>query len=149
MIKHFCLLFDWKSVFGITLQFFSGTAFAPLQGVCVNSFSWSFVLFFFNGEFLFYIHIFLLMAGPSLHCCLWAFSTCGGQGPLSRCGMQVSHCGDIPCWGAQAVSHTGSVVVGHRLSSPVVCGIFPDQGSNPHSPALAGGLFVTTGPQGK
>ena len=25
---------------------------------------------------------------------------------------------------------TGSIDVGHRLSSPVACGIFPDQGSN-------------------
>ena len=35
-----------------------------------------------------------------------------------------------------------------RLSCPKACGIFPDQGSNPASPALAGG-FPTTEPPGK
>ena len=30
--------------------------------------------------------------------------------------------------------HKGSVVVAHVLSCPKACGIFPDQGSNPHLP---------------
>ena len=42
----------------------------------------------------------------------------------------------------------GSVVVASRLSCPMACGNFLDQGSNPMSPALAGG-FLTTGPPGK
>ena len=33
---------------------------------------------------------------------------------------------------------TGAVVVVHGLSCSVACGIFPDQGSNPYPPALAG-----------
>ena len=41
-----------------------------------------------------------------------------------------------------------SVVVVHGLSSSSVCGIFPDQGYEPVSPAVAGGLF-TTEPPGK
>ena len=36
----------------------------------------------------------------------------------------------------------------HGLSCSAACGIFPDQGSNPVSPALAGG-FLTTVPPGK
>ena len=36
----------------------------------------------------------------------------------------------------------------HRLSCSVACGIFPDQGSNPCPPALAGG-FLTTAPPRK
>ena len=54
---------------------------------------------------------------------------------------------------APLVGSTGCIA--HRLSScaqaqlPEVCGIFPDRGSNPHPPTLAGGLFVTTGPPGK
>ena len=36
----------------------------------------------------------------------------------------------------------------HGLSCSAACGIFPDQGSNPCPPALAGG-FLTTGPPGK
>ena len=38
-------------------------------------------------------------------------------------------------------------VVVHGLSCSTACGIFPDQGSNSFSPALAGG-FVTTAPPG-
>ena len=50
-----------------------------------------------------------------------------------------------PCCRAQALGH---VVVVHRLSCPMVCGIFPDQGINPCPPAMAGG-FLTTGPPEK
>ena len=46
-------------------------------------------------------------------------------------------------WGTQA-----SVVGAHGLSCPEACGVFPDQGSNLWSPALAG-RFLTTGPSGK
>ena len=42
----------------------------------------------------------------------------------------------------------GSVVVAHGRSCSAACGIFPDQGSNPVSPALAGRLS-TTAPPGK
>ena len=40
------------------------------------------------------------------------------------------------------------MVVVHGLSCSAARGILPDQGSNPWSPALAGGFF-TTGPPGK
>ena len=40
-----------------------------------------------------------------------------------------------------------SAVVVHRFIRPVICGIIPDQISNP-SPALASG-FLTTGPPRK
>ena len=42
----------------------------------------------------------------------------------------------------------GSVIVAHGPSCSAACGIFPDQGSNPWSPALAG-RFSTTAPPGK
>ena len=42
----------------------------------------------------------------------------------------------------------GSVVVASRLSCPMACGTFLDQGSNPVSPALVG-RFLTTEPPGK
>ena len=51
--------------------------------------------------------------------------------------VQTSHCGGFSCFGAQALvcglrylQHTGSMVVAHRLSCFMTCGIFPDQGSN-------------------
>ena len=56
-------------------------------------------------------------------------------------------------WGASASVvptpeqySTGSVAVGHGISCSTACGIFPDQGSNPMSPALAGGFFATEPP---
>ena len=41
-----------------------------------------------------------------------------------------------------------SLVVAHGFRCSAACGIFPDQGSNPWSPALAG-RFLTTAPPGK
>ena len=76
------------------------------------------------------------------------FSSCGEQGLLSSCGMQASLCGGFSCCGAQALGMQTSVVVVHGHRCPAACGIFPDQGSNPVSPALAGGFFIT-GPPGK
>ena len=49
--------------------------------------------------------------------------------------------------GSQALEHRLSSCA-HRLSCPKACGIFPDQGSNPVSPALAG-RFFTAEPPGK
>ena len=45
------------------------------------------------------------------------------------------------------VQQAGSVAA-HRFSCPSACGIIPDQGLNPWSPALAGG-FLTAGSPGK
>ena len=44
-------------------------------------------------------------------------------------------------WLAQGLQSTGSVVVGHRLSYLEVCENLPRSGSEPLSPALAGGFF--------
>ena len=50
--------------------------------------------------------------------------------------------------GAQAPERTSSGVLAHGISCPKAHGIIPDQGQNPLSIALAGGL-LTTGPPGK
>ena len=42
----------------------------------------------------------------------------------------------------------GSAIMAHGPSCSAACGIFPDQGSNPCPPALAG-RFSTTAPPGK
>ena len=57
-----------------------------------------------------------------LHCCTWAFSSCS---------TWASHCSGFSCCKAWAPGCVGSVVVAHRLSCPVACGIFLEQGSNP------------------
>ena len=71
------------------------------------------------------------------------------RGLLSRCGVQASHCGGLfaehglqGTWVQQLCRRdsvaavprlysTGSIVVAHGLGSPMACGIFSRQGSNP------------------
>ena len=62
---------------------------------------------------------------------------------LSSCSARTSYCGGFSCFRALAEGQVGSVVatrglystssvvVVHELSCPMVCGIFPNQGSNP------------------
>ena len=66
--------------------------------------------------------IFLFLAALGLHCCAWAFSSCG---------KWASHCGGFSHCRAGTPGALASAVVAHRLSCPVARGIFPDQGSNP------------------
>ena len=84
------------------------------------------------------------MALQGLHCCVWAFSSCGKPGLLFSCKAQwllLSQNTGSRC--------QGSVAVAHGLSCPVACGIFVlGPGIKPMFPALAGG-FLTTGPPGK
>ena len=71
-----------------------------------------------------------------------------GVGVALCCGARASHCCDFSCCGTWALGARASVVVTRRLSSSKACRVFPDQGSNPVSPALAG-RFLTTRPPGK
>ena len=66
-----------------------------------------------------------------LHCCTWAFFSCGKQGLLSSCPAWASHFDVFSCCWAWSLGHTGSVTVVHWLSSSAACGIFLDQESNP------------------
>ena len=82
------------------------------------------------------------MAALSVHCCVQAFSVCSEQGLLLRCaGLSVwwlllcrsvgsRHLGSVVA--ARRLQSTGSIVVAHRLSCLLACGLFPDQGLNPH-----------------
>ena len=94
-----------------------------------------------------YIYIILFIfycSGPSLLCGL--FSSCGGWGLLSSCGVRASHCRGFSCCRARAPGHvvsveavrglqsTGSIVLVHGPSCSATCGIFPDQKSNPCLP---------------
>ena len=78
-----------------------------------------------------YLFIYSFLAVLGLCCYTWAFSGCSKWGLLSSRGARASHCGGVSCCGAQAPGHIGSVVAAHRLSCPVACETFPDQGSNP------------------
>ena len=69
-------------------------------------------LCFFKNKF---IYLFIL-AVLGLHCCAWAFSSCGKWGATLCCGAQASHCSG----GAWALGAWASVVAAHGLSS---CGL--------------------------
>ena len=97
-----------------------------------------------------------------LRCCLRAFSSCGKQGllfvvvhgPITAVASPAAEHGPQQLWHlgpivvARGLQSTGSVVVAHEFGCSMACGIFPDQGSNPLSPALAGRL-PTTAPPGE
>ena len=79
--------------------------------------------------------------GGSLLLC-GLFPSCGEWELLRSCGAWASHRGGFSWCGAQALGHqasvvanpglwnTGSTVVGQGPSCSLVCGIFPDKGSN-------------------
>ena len=95
----------------------------------------------------YFIYSFLAVLG--LHCCTWAFSSCGKQSTLQVGCTSFSSCG------AQALECKASVVAMHGLrfvilglSCPAACEILvPGPGIEPVSPALEGRL-QTTGPSG-
>ena len=77
-----------------------------------------------------FIHYILLLAVLGLSCCAQAFTSYVKWELLSRYAVQASHWNDFSCCRAQALGSWASVVAEHRVSCPVSCGIFPDQGSN-------------------
>ena len=98
-------------------------------------------MFYLSFKIILFIHVFFGWAGFSLLC-----------GLFSSCGVRVSPCGGFSCCRAQTLGHMGSVIVAHGLSgcsswalgyagSVVVanglscpaCGVFLEQGLNPHS----------------
>ena len=77
--------------------------------------SLSVLFFFFN-----FVYVFLAVLG--LCCCMWAFSNCSKQGPLSGCGVRASHCSGFSWCRAQApecegFSSCSSQALERRLSS--------------------------------
>ena len=100
------------------------------------SFSLSFLRVF---HFFYFLKTYLFLAVLGLRCCAQAFSSCGEWGLLSTVGhrlwgtraQQLWFTGFSSC-GSRALEH-GSAVVVSRLSCSVTCGVFPDQGLNPHT----------------
>ena len=83
-----------------------------------------------------------ILAALGLHCCTWAFSSCGEQGLLSSWSLRASHCGSFSCRAPALEPQTsaaadlrlqsaGLVIVAHGLCCPTALGIFLGQGSNP------------------
>ena len=76
--------------------------------------------------FILFIYFWLCWVFVAARAFLWLWQV----GATLCCGVQASHCGDFSCCRAQALGAWVSVVVAHRLSCSVACGIFLDQGSN-------------------
>ena len=98
------------------------------------------------------------MAALGLRCCVWAFSRCGEQGPLSVvCRLLIAEASLVVepgfwvrglqqlCAQAQLLWPTG---LRARVQLPQSAWALPRPGIKPMSPALAGGFF-TTEPLGK
>ena len=77
-----------------------------------------------------YLFIYLFMAVLGLCFCARAFSSCSKWGPLFIAvhGPLIIAASLVGSTGSR---RAGSVIVAHRPSCSVACGIFPDQGSNP------------------
>ena len=77
-----------------------------------------------------FIYLCTFMAAPGLCSCTQVFPSRGEPELLSSCSTQASRGSEFSCRGTWALGAQASVVVACRLSCPVACGIFPDQGSN-------------------
>ena len=69
------------------------------------------------------MHLFL--AVQSLHCCAWAFSSCGERGVDVGCSLLrggASHRRGFSCCGAQAPGHAGSAAQAQALRRLSSCG---------------------------
>ena len=78
--------------------------------------------FFFKN----YLFIYLFLAVLGLHCCAGFFSSRGKRELPCTCGFWASHCSVCSCCRAQVQQ-----LCYNGLSCSAVCGIFPDEGSNP------------------
>ena len=80
-----------------------------------------------------YLFIYLFLGVLGLRFCARAFSSCGERGPLFIAVRGPLHCCGLSLLRSIGSRRAGSVVVAHGPSCSAVCGIFPDQGSNPCS----------------
>ena len=80
---------------------------------------------------LHWVFVYLLLVALGLCCCAWTFSSYRKQGLLFTAVCRLLIEVASLAGGALTLNIWASVVVAHRLSSSVACGIFPDQESNP------------------
>ena len=103
-------------------------------------------------SFLFVCSLIFGCAGSLL---LGAFSSCSEQGLLFTAELELLTAGasliaehGLQVLGLQELQHVGSAVVARGLRCPSACGILPQPGMEPVSPALAD-RFLAPGPPGK
>ena len=82
-------------------------------------------------------NVYIFPAALGLHCCMWAFSSCGEQGSslVAVCGFSLQWL--LIAVASLVVEHglwsAGSAVVARGLTCLKACGIFPNQGLNQDS----------------
>ena len=74
---------------------------------------------------------YLVLAALCLCRCVRTFSSCSERGPLSSCSAWASHCSGFSCCRVWTLGRSDSVVLVHWLGCFMVCGVFPNQESNP------------------
>ena len=103
------------------------------------------LFFSFLKKLFIYLFIFGCV-GSSFLCEGFSLVAASGGHSSSRCaGLSLLRPFLLRSTGSR---RAGSVVVAHGPTCSTACGIFPDQGLEPVSPALAG-RFSTTAPPGK
>ena len=66
---------------------------------------------------IYFLFVSLCLSALCPHCCAWAFSSCGKQGPLC-CREQASHCSGFSlAWSTDSRAHRLSVLTARGLSS--------------------------------
>ena len=66
---------------------------------------------------IYFLFVCLCLSALCPHCCAWAFSSCGKQGPLC-CREQASHCSGFSlAWSTDSRAHRLSVLTARGLSS--------------------------------
>ena len=119
-----CLFYDFIDI-SSNLEIFSSLVSSLLVSsskVFFNSVTVIFFLFFYFFFYFWLCWVFVSVRGLSL------VVASGGHSSL-RC-MGLSPPRPLPLWSTGS-RRTGSVVVAHRPSRSVACGIFPDRGMNP------------------
>ena len=82
------------------------------------------------ASFFFFLNFILFLAAVGLCCCVQA-SHCGGFSLRWLLLLRSMGSRLFSCCGARALGSRASVVMAHRLSCSVACGIFTDRGLNP------------------
>ena len=86
---------------------------------------------YFSDSFVLNHFVYLFLAVLGLHCCAWAFSSCGEWGLLFLAVVGfLTAVTSLVAERAQALGVQTSAVVAHGLSCSMACGTVPDQGSN-------------------
>lgn len=90
--------------------------------------------FLFKNVFIFFFWLCWVFVAVN------GLSSCGEMGLLSSCDTRAAHCSGFSCCGGalalrcmsiSCCSSRGSGNMAQGLSCPVICGIFPNQRSNP------------------